>query len=50
MLIEAVKFANKVSAIAVTREGAQSSIPYMWEFKGDIWGGINMKKDWYIKS
>lgn len=37
VLIEAVKFANKVSAIAVTREGAQSSIPYMWELK-EIFG------------
>jgi len=33
ILQDAVKFANKVSAIAVTREGAQSSIPYMWELK-----------------
>ena len=30
-LAEAVKFANKVSAIAVQREGAQPSIPYLKE-------------------
>lgn len=30
-LCEAVKFANKVSAIAVTKEGAQSSLPYLKE-------------------
>ncbi|SKA77757.1 ribokinase [Caloramator quimbayensis] len=31
ILCSAVKFANKVSAIAVTRQGAQSSLPYLNE-------------------
>lgn len=30
-LCDAVKFANKVSSIAVTKEGAQSSLPYLKE-------------------
>lgn len=36
-LVEAVKFGNKVSAIAVQREGAQPSIPFLKEIN-DIYG------------
>ncbi|BCZ44002.1 ribokinase [Clostridium gelidum] len=36
-LVEAVKFGNKVSAIAVQREGAQPSIPFLKEVN-DIYG------------